>query len=156
MALNKYYKIYKLKDICSNTSKLPEPKNVKILVEDNEGNIHEIEGVNLYWETKVKPLSRKNPNKHTLLKISTKYGDQIEYAWYKGKNYISCYVNAGVHNVKYFITLPQLVELLTNLINVYDKIVKAHKEWSKLQPLRVHKLRIKKIKARLKKALRKA
>jgi hypothetical protein len=93
----------------------------------------------------------RNKKRHEILRVRTKYGDELRFVWYEGNDYINVFADAGIHKARYMITLNQLTQFLNSTIVLYSTMLKLHKKFRKIEPMKIHKQRIKKIKRLIRK-----
>ena len=82
-------------------------KKVEILAKRDDGEFVITSLENLV-KIKSRKVGKRNPDKKILLQVRNKLGEKFQVCHYKDNNFLSVFVNGGVHNSRFMITKSQL------------------------------------------------
>jgi len=87
-------------DIEGSEFKYLPTKKIELIAKRDDGEFIISKFENLV-KIKAKQIKKRNPNKTVLFEIRNKLNEKIQFAHYKGNDFVNVFVNGGVHNLRF-------------------------------------------------------
>ena len=93
-----------------------KPRKIKIIMEDEAGEITLLETIPIKLEAKTFTKGKKNPDREILWGIQNHSHETMKIVHYRGNDYLNCFIDGGLHPMRFILNKENMKDLVFSIV----------------------------------------